>query len=530
MNHFRHTRSVSLVVALAISLLLIAGPLSAAAPTAAPQVVSPEVIHTGTGPTGYEVTFRYYDAAATSIRIKGEWYFSDAAHGNTTAGYLPTQWQPGYFPIGSPNSPSANWPVAEMTNDGAGVWSYTTPLPSGVFSYAFYRNCTAAAPGLSGCTAIPDPMNMPWNAPAVSPSNNELTSQVYVPSDPAFGTLDNSWQAANPVHGSLTEVAYASSVSTNPVGVHAMAIYTPPGYDPNRAVPYPVFYLMHGGGGNEVDWSTQGVAGKIMDNLIASGKTQPMIIVMPTYRGITGVANGSTDILNNVIPYVESHYNVSHDASSRAFAALSQGGQHVNDLLFNHTTSIGYYSVMSAGGQCDAGVTGCNGGIPPVTSPLWANPDLKTRLGIQITAGLQDGLYPSDLTEDNYMTTFGIPHVSYYVNGGHNWAFWRQAMRDFVIRVAFRHTTTTLSQGALGGGRFVAATVKADTAEPARPRGTVQFYVDGQKVEPARPLLADGSARLNLQQIGAGAHTVTAVYSGDNYYNTSTSAALSVAR
>src|SRR5512136_1313958 len=157
----RYFRVVAILAALAMFLVPIASHSFVAAQSAAPQSVSPEVVHTGTGPTGYEVTFRYYAPTATSVRIKGEWYFSDDAHSSTapyggttgtSAGYLPSQWKPGDFPIASPNQTAANWPVNDMTLDpSTGVWSFTTPLPSGVFTYAFYVNCTAPAPGLSGC-------------------------------------------------------------------------------------------------------------------------------------------------------------------------------------------------------------------------------------------------------------------------------------------------------------------------------------------------------------------------------------------
>ena len=70
--------------------------------------------------------------------------------------------------------------------------------------------------------------------------------------------------------------------------------------------------------------------------------------------------------------------------------------------------------------------------------------------------------------------------------------------------------------------KFVGATVTAGTTEPAMPTGKVQFYLDGQKVGPAMPVLPDGTAKLALPRLSAGSHTVTAEYSGDNFYNTST--------
>jgi hypothetical protein len=157
------------------------------------HVVSPQVVHTGMAPTGYEVTFRYYDPTATTVQIRGEWFFSSPADTTTTSsqGVLPAQWQPGDFPIAYPNQgPAPNWPVTQMTLDKAtGVWSYTTPLPSGTFTYGFYVNCTSPPPGLAGCTELSDPSNPPWN----KSGSAEPDSQVYVPSDPRFGTLNLSW-------------------------------------------------------------------------------------------------------------------------------------------------------------------------------------------------------------------------------------------------------------------------------------------------------------------------------------------------
>ena len=131
-----------------------------------------------------------------------------------------------------------------------------------------------------------------------------------------------SWEAPNRgVHGSLSDVSYVDPQSTNPVGTHPLAIYLPPGYNPHRRVPYPTLYLSHGGGGNEVDWTTQGVANRIIDNLIAARMVQPMVIVMTDFNnlGTCSLFDGScyaTDVSNYVIPYVDAHYNVSHNADA----------------------------------------------------------------------------------------------------------------------------------------------------------------------------------------------------------------------
>jgi enterochelin esterase-like enzyme len=391
--------------------------------------LGPTVTHTGKGPTGYTVTFRYYDPTATSVQIKGEWYFSDPAQttGTSSQGLLPSQWRPGDVPIASPNATAANWPVAEMTEDAAtGVWSFTTPLPSGTFNYGFFVNCASSAG--TGCTEVSDPANPPWNdVNGVSTGSVEPTSQVYVPSDPRFGTVSYSWQAPSKPQGKLVDVSYPDPQSTSPVGSHPLVVYTPPGYNQNRKSPYPTLYLSHGGGGNEVDWSTQGVAVSIIDNLIRTGRIQPMVVVMTNFNGLpNGNAGYSTDVIDNVIPYVEAHYDVSASPNERAIAGLSAGGARVNDLLVNHTSEFGYYSVMSPGG-----------GFPTTVTAAQAAA-INSLHGLQIGGGLQDPIRANLTTEESELSAAGVRFTDDSVNGGHEWYVWRILLRDFLTQTAFK--------------------------------------------------------------------------------------------
>src|SRR3954447_4046037 len=186
----------ALVGALAITAL---APAAARAQTA--PVTTPVVTHTGTAPTGYEVTFRYYAPTATAVSIKGGWSFSSlekVADDPTNANPIAAKdWKPGDFQLQSPNSPGEGWPVARMTKDDAtGVWSYTVPLPSGWTEYQFYPNCSATPPSTQGCAAAVDPANPSIDgcATAGCTTSTYPFSSVYVPSDPNFGPPDLSWQ------------------------------------------------------------------------------------------------------------------------------------------------------------------------------------------------------------------------------------------------------------------------------------------------------------------------------------------------
>jgi hypothetical protein len=70
-----------------------------------------------------------------------------------------------------------------------------------------------------------------------------------------------------------------------------MYVYTPPNYAANRQE-YPVLYLLHGMGGDEDAWTIMGRANVIIDNLIATGKAEPMIVVMTNGNATQGVSQG----------------------------------------------------------------------------------------------------------------------------------------------------------------------------------------------------------------------------------------------
>ena len=117
-------------------------------------------------------------------------------------------------------------------------------------------------------------------------------------------------------------------------------MYTPPDYDANVKTRYPVLYLQHGAGENATGWTKQGRANLILDNLIAAGRPNPMIVVMDTgyatkpgatpVRGATGtpqVPNAFEDVVvTDLIPTIDASYRTLADRSNRAMAGLSMGG------------------------------------------------------------------------------------------------------------------------------------------------------------------------------------------------------------
>lgn len=436
-----HAYENPVLKSLATLLLLGAAAVAAQAQEAAS---SPKVTATGKGPTGYEVTFHFAAPDAKRVQIKGEWSFArqselgDAAGtppAVETRGILPSDWQPGDFPIAYPNATAPNFPINDMTLEDDGSWSFTTPLPSGIFTYAFYVDCPAG--DLKDCKPLSDPANAPWNEEDGKVQGSAAGgSQVYVPSDPAFHTVDYSWQAPATARGELEHVTYPSAGHENPADENYLAVYTPPGYDAARAEPYPTLYLMHGGGGNEVQWSTQGGLRDIMDNLIASGEAPAMVVVMPnaatTSPHVDFFRAFDTELIEQVIPYVEANYHVSTQASDRAFSGLSMGGMITNSLMLQYPDQFGYFGMMSAGippayaDLTDEQVAGLKGKSIMIAGS-WQDP---------INAGFMD-FHEGPGRELTSLLEAGVPSTWYFVNGGHEWYVWRLLLKHFVTSVAF---------------------------------------------------------------------------------------------
>ena len=236
-------------------------------------------------------------------------------------------------------------------------------------------------------------------------------------------------------HGKLERVDYDSKT----VGVKRwMQVYTPAGYDKNKK--YPVLYLLHGIGGNEKEeWTKQGVANVILDNLIADKKLEPMILVLPNGnasadpnaggggRGGLGAGFGGwgapfeNDLLKDIIPFVESHYSVKADHENRALAGLSMGGGQSLDFGLAHLDTFAW-----VGGFSSAPNTRPAAELVP--DPAAAIKQLKL---LYISCGNKDGLIRISQGVHTYLKENNVPHVWHVDEHAHDFQHWKKGLYNF---------------------------------------------------------------------------------------------------
>jgi predicted alpha/beta superfamily hydrolase len=156
-------------------------------------------------------------------------------------------------------------------------------------------------------------------------------------------------------HGKVQQILFPSKST----GTSRRAfVYTPPDYDKNQKKRFPVLYLQHGWGEDETAWSNQGHANLIMDNLIASGKIKPFIIVM-TYGMTNDVKMGGmrnfdikpfqTVLTEELIPYVDANFRTEANQAHRAMAGLSMGGMETKTITLARPELFSYYGLLSGG-------------------------------------------------------------------------------------------------------------------------------------------------------------------------------------
>lgn len=365
-------------------------------------IVSPQI-----NPDG-SVTFRLFAPKAVSVSISGD--------------FLPSR-QVEYVSEGR----TRHYETAgsEPLTEGAdGVWTYTSaPLEGELYSYSF----------IVDGRRMPDPSNIYQVRDVATWTNYFLLSTRRGDKGDLYGVNDTP-------HGTVSHIWYDSPTLGT---TRRMTVYTPAGYETSPKAKYPVLYLLHGSGGDEDAWSDLGRTAQIMDNLIAEGKAEPMVVVMPNgvyfNRAAPGAAvdmfqptlansrsQSTIEIENSfpdVISFVEKTYRVRKDRLGRAVAGLSMGGRQSGALALHYPGTFGYVGMFS-------GVVVPEGNEEAIGALYAQRPAL-----VWIGVGSADGVKVNSLKLKDYCEAHGYPVQYYESDGGHIWRNWRVYLSIFAQKI-----------------------------------------------------------------------------------------------
>lgn len=258
--------------------------------------------------------------------------------------------------------------------------------------------------------------------------NNTFTGHAAMP---AFSMLfvhgdEPAWYDPKPdvPHGTITTHYYKSSVTG---GLRDMMIYLPANYNPKKK--YPVLYLMGGSGDLTETWVMHGRANWILDNIIAEGKAKEMIVCFPNDQMVTRSHPKHTELafplvekelIECVVPFVESHYNVIKNKHGRALSGLSMGGRMTQYVGFRNLDTFGSMGILSAA-------------IGFEDTPAVNDPDINDKIDYLFIGGgtYETGFMGRHKTLHDQLDKMGVKHQFYEGGGGaHDLVTWRHLLYD----------------------------------------------------------------------------------------------------
>ncbi len=265
---------------------------------------------------------------------------------------------------------------------------------------------------LSGHKATQEQLDKHYAAIVDAVGKLEMTEEAA--NEKYFTPVPDEYRADSAEQGTIETLTYQSPNLAGGKDDKKLHVYLPYGYDPSDSnTKYNVFYMMHGGGENE-DLLFGGPGQnrelkKILDNMIAKGDIEPMIVVTPTFNGgKNDVALFHEELVNDIVPLVETKYSTHAKSGSledlkasrahRAFGGFSMGSVTTWYTFIHALDYFKYYLPLSG----DSWIIEQRGGglKPKETAEYLANVALKSGYTtkdyyIFSATGTQDIAYPN---------------------------------------------------------------------------------------------------------------------------------------
>jgi uncharacterized repeat protein (TIGR02543 family) len=261
--------------------------------------------------------------------------------------------------------------------------------------------------------------------------------------------------------GGISTVVYYSTTQSDTC---RMNVYVPPGYDDGSDTNhYPVFYLVHGFGEDYTYWDNYGLVDTVLNYYIPAGIAVPMIIVMPDGRNLPPDTY-SSEIRNDVIPYIESNYRVIADKDHRGVGGLSWGGQQSLELGILHYEMFGYMAILSSGYFSSDNYDEAKAMLD--TSAAEVEKSLRYFYFAEGTSF--DLAYASGMEALKLFRDHGLTVHYWEFQGGHQWSVWKEDFKAFTPFI-FRDTSTRYISLAFQGGKILNSTIMTyrDSLAPA---------------------------------------------------------------
>ena len=284
---------------------------------------------------------------------------------------------------------------------------------------------TETKPGLYGLTVIVDGSAVLSQYLPVFWSDSRPYNYIDIP-----GKAD-PWEVRDVPHGTICQNFIRCSVTD---AYERINIYLPAAYDKDPSRRFPVLYLQHGIGENETSWVNQGRLNFILDNMIADGTIQPLIVVMCSgmlvkadeTQSVVQYEKFNDFLLHDVMPYAEKRYRVMNQKDYRAVAGLSMGSIQASRAAFLHP-DLFFAAGLFSGFVCDP-LGGFNEHLAPESMEKFRNAHVHLFRSI----GNTDPFLQIFEQDDAMLVSNRIENTRLIYEGTHDWNVWRRTIIDFL--------------------------------------------------------------------------------------------------
>jgi enterochelin esterase-like enzyme len=279
-----------------------------------------------------------------------------------------------------------------------------------------------AAGVMTGCqgtsppsTPIPEPSSTPI-LPITSPVPTIQVTRIPIPSPtPLLG--------CNDIHGKISNIEVVKKGFPKPMEVN---VSLPPCYSENYSGGYPVLYLIHGQSFTNDQWIRLGVP-ETADGYFLSGTLNPFLVVMPRDEYYLEDWNKSTfgeNLVNGLVPWIDSHYHTCSQRSCRAIGGLSRGAIWAIVLGLSFPDQFGTIGAHSLPNSPYA---------EAITRDLFKALGSQGETRLYLDIGDVDGYKSRAEIFNGYLQKYNIPHEWRLNHGGHDEDYWRSHVPDYLL-------------------------------------------------------------------------------------------------
>lgn len=204
------------------------------------------------------------------------------------------------------------------------------------------------------------------------------------------------------------------------------AVYIPPCMDDRIIGGYPVVYLLHGQDMGIEIWEEMGMD-QIMRETLNTSDIPLFLTVVPQEEQFLlslSISEFGDVVVNELIPWVDEHFNTCGDRHCRSLGGLSRGALWAEKIAFEHPDLFGSVGLLSMPGTFTDDQS-----IYYIAEKHLPDHQLRIRIDV----GSEDNYRHEAIKASSQLTYIGYPYEYAIQPGAHDADYWKNRLGDYFV-------------------------------------------------------------------------------------------------